>query len=339
MSSVQALFGGIKEKGVIHTEGPDAIFAPLPPIDWTCEGMQLCPGRPFMLAGYGFSGKSLLGEELAIASALGDQAFGAFTIRQGRALYVDNEMGCRLNYGRLQRLARARGKWAEDFSDDLHVATYPDVRFDHKDAYDIFCRAFCAFSLVILDSFTTFVGGIDENASEAGGPLYMLGKVSEATGATIGVIHHARKPQKDAPGGLGMSIRGSGAIFGACDSIYVLGAQKGEPVRVEHVRSPTTGIMVDTFGLAIHDTDGGSGMRLEYLPPEQLSAQDEKRGSSILDRAMTSVLETVMRNPGVQSANRICELARGERKSKLAALKILEEEGRVKRRDRGFYAQ
>lgn len=339
MSNVQRLFGGTQDKGVIHTEGPDRIFAPLPPIDWTCEGLQLCPGRPFMLAGYGFSGKSLVGEELAIASALGDQAFGAFTIRQGRALYVDNEMGCRLNYGRLQRLARARGKWVEDFADDLHVATYPDVRFDHKDAYDTFCRAFCAFSLVILDSFTTFVGGIDENASEAGGPLYMLGKVSEATGATIGIIHHARKPQKDAPGGLGMSIRGSGAIFGACDSIYVLGAQKGEPVRVEHVRSPTTGTMVDTFGLAIHDTDAGSGLRLEYLPPEQLSAQDEKKGSGSFERAAHAVLQTVMANPGIASKNRICAITKGDRNSKLEAIRVLEEEGRIVRRDGGIYAQ
>lgn len=337
MSNVAKLFGG-GGAGGIETEGPERIFAPLPDIDWTCKGLALCPGRPFMLAGYGFSGKSLVGEELVIASALGDDALGAFSIRRGRALYVDNEMGVRLNYGRLQRLARARGKWMEDFGDDLHVATYPDVRFDQKDAYDQFCRAFNSFSLVILDSFTTFVGGIDENSSEAGQPLYTLGKVSEATGATIGVIHHARKPVKDAPGGLAMSIRGSGAIFGACDSIYVLGATKGEPVRVEHVRSPTTGVTVDTFGLAIHDTEGGAGLRLEYLPPEQLAADGEAKVDRAFERVATAVLETVMRNPGVTSKNRICALTRGDRNTQLEAIRVLEEEGRIVRRDGGFYA-
>ena len=86
---------GSAAPATLPTIGVDEIFAPLPPIPWLVQALRLAPGAPVVLAGYGFSGKTLLAQEIALCVASGKPVFGLFTCRMGRALHLDFEQGQR----------------------------------------------------------------------------------------------------------------------------------------------------------------------------------------------------------------------------------------------------
>lgn len=47
--------------------GVDRIFEPLAPTPWVVPGLQLGPGRPTLLVGYGSSGKTITAQSLALS--------------------------------------------------------------------------------------------------------------------------------------------------------------------------------------------------------------------------------------------------------------------------------
>jgi hypothetical protein len=275
------------------TVGADRIFAPLAPLPYIVPGLHIAPGRPTLVAGYGYSGKTIALQSLALSVATGKPVWGVFSPRRGRTLHLDWEQGARLSFRRYQRLAAAMGVTGAEVGDSLRAAIYPVMRIDDAGAEDVLSRACEGFDLVICDSFTAATGHVEENSSEAGRPLYMLGRVSEKTGATIIVVHHARKPQRDAAGGARMAIRGSGAIFGAADSVFVFAAEKDEPVRVSHERSPSDGQHLADFGLAIEDVeidgDKRGGLRVAHKDAEQLEPK-----TSVTTAKLTAVDQKVL---------------------------------------------
>lgn len=303
------------------THGVSDIFAPLADVPWLVPMLKLAPGRPAMLAGYGFSGKTIAAQEIAISVASGRRVFDLFTCRQGKVLHIDMEQGRRMTFERYQRLARAKGIQPSDLGDMLRVAIHADLDLTDPRAEDLLCAEVSGYALVIIDSLTAALPGVDENSRDIALPLYMLGRVSERTGCVFLVIHHARKPSNDrngnTVGSAVMSIRGSSAIFGACDSIFVFGAAKGEPIRVEHVRSPTDGIIVNDFGMAVEDVeldgDRRAGLRLRHLEPEQIgesnrdrdaakSAKKEERGHAQNARAADAIVAVLQGAPdGVET--------------------------------------
>jgi hypothetical protein len=133
--------------------------------------------------------------------------------------------------------------------------------------------------LLIVDSLRAATHGRDENDSGIRDVLDMLGDLSEETGCRAIVIHHARKPSDGAPEGGRYSIRGSGAIFDACDCAYMLSGDKGAPVKVEHIRAKSFGETVDDFALKITDFeidgDPKAGLAIRVLGAEVLSEQRE----------------------------------------------------------------
>jgi hypothetical protein len=57
-----------------------------------------------------------------------------------------------------------------------------------------------------------------------------------------------------------MTIRGSSAIFDAGSSVFVLGAEKGKPIPVEHEKDRNRGVTVDP----VLSEDRGSGYRRRF---------------------------------------------------------------------------
>src|SRR5690349_18967599 len=72
------------------------IFAPLEPVNYLIEPLDLCPGAPALVAGYGFSGKTVALQSAAVSIASGQLVWGTFKARRGRALHIDYEQGSRL---------------------------------------------------------------------------------------------------------------------------------------------------------------------------------------------------------------------------------------------------
>jgi len=308
------------------------IFARLPPIKYLLEPLDICPGAPALVAGYGFSGKTVALQSAALTIAGGGRVWGAFAARQGRVLHIDHEQGAHLTRTKYQRLAAAMMLGPADFDDRLVLVSMPQVYLDAPAAESIYTDKCAGFDLVIVDSLRAACPAMEENDSGARGALDVLNRVSDKTGACFVVVHHARKPQKDSTGGAKASIRGSGAIFDACGSVMVFESEgKGQPVRVRHEKARTTGRVADDFLLHIEDHEvdgrphGGLAVRAEAIS----QTAPERDAGKVLD-AIKERIRAHFREHGDQpSKNVLCQRIPFRRQSLYAAISELEAAGEI----------
>ena len=272
-------------------DGP-ALAAPLPELDHLVReiGLVAGGGAPHLVAGYGYSGKTLALQALALGLAAGARVWGAYGGRDPRrVLHVDLEQGERLTRRRYQRLALASGIALASLGDHLAVAVMPAGLTLTAGCEERWRQFMAGRDLVIVDSLRAASAGQDENDSGIRSGLDMLGGLSEQTGCRALVIHHARKQGPDDPGGR-YAIRGSSAIFDGVDSAYLFSAAKGEPIHVEHVKARSHGEPVEDFALVIADVEGAgdpkAGVRIEVrgaeLVAERRAAREE---TTRMDRA------------------------------------------------------
>ncbi|WP_242391991.1 AAA family ATPase [Anaeromyxobacter oryzisoli] len=273
----------------------EAIFAPLDPVNWMCQALDMAPGAPSLIAGYGYTGKTVATQDFALAVASGTPAWGRFPVRRGRVLHLDYEQGSRLTRSRYQRLARARGIDPRDLQGRLTVVPFPKLYLDDDNAEEILSRLGGEIEFLIVDSFRAACPRTDENSSESRVPLDRLARVSEKTGMTCKVIHHARKPSAVANGGPRMTIRGSGALFDACSSVFIFSGEKGKPVKVVHEKARISGRTIDDFRLAIEDveSDGDpiAGLRVSAITGS--ATEDRPAQSSSYEALKTRILELI----------------------------------------------
>jgi hypothetical protein len=252
--------------------GVSEIFVDLPAVNWLCQALDLCPGAPALVAGYGYSGKTVSLQAFALAVATGTYAWGSFTVRQGRVLHVDFEQGRHLTCLRYQRIARAEGIGPADIGDRLSLVTLPTLYLDSAGAEIELTKACEGVDLLIVDSLRAASPTLDENSSSVRIVLDLLTRISDKTGVTPIVVHHARKPSLDKTGGARMAIRGSGALFDACSSVLVLEAEKNQAPVVHHEKARVSGKTAEDFCLSISDTQasgdpaGGLLVRAEPVP-------------------------------------------------------------------------
>lgn len=295
--------------------GADQIFADLPPYPWLIPGLHIAPGRITLLCGYADVGKTVIAMSVALAVASGKSVWGVFKpARVGPVLHLNGEIGSYLARERYQRLTRGMSIGFEELvrANTLRLATYPPVRLDDED-FEEKLRAACeGVALVVIDSLRAFSGAIDENSKEIGIALLMLARVSEATGATILVLHHNRKPSKDDdPEAAKMSISGNSSILGGSECAFVMQAKKRAPITVKHERSPL-GKYMDDFGLRIEDVelngDPRWGLRVVHLEGEQMSQAAEdarlRHAEESRDRAVKAILVTLEKAGGALRCSR-----------------------------------
>jgi hypothetical protein len=309
------------------------IFAPLPPISWLCQAFDVAPGAPVLIAGYGYSGKTVAAQDLALAVATGTNAWGRFPVRTGRVLHLDYEQGSYLDRLRYQRLAAARGIDPRSIDGRLVLSPMPGWYIDDDDRDDELARLADGFDLGVVDSFRAACPRTDENSSDARVPLDRLTRISEKTGTTWLVIHHARKPSQNATGGARMAVRGSGALYDACGSVLVFAAEKGDPVTVEHEKARISGRTHEPFQLWIEDvdTDAGpkGGLRVSALDGAPTTKQTP---SQRLQEVQARVLEFVRDQGGTAGGNNvISQHLGGKRETLSAAISELVRTGRLER--------
>jgi len=268
------------------------IFAPLAPIRHLVPALDIAPGAPTVLGGYGFSGKTLCAQSLAISIAAGQFVFGSLLARPGRVLHVDYEQGAHLTRDRYQRLAVASNVAPAALSDRLVLVSMPRIYADTRDAEALLGVRCAGFDLVIVDSLLASCPSIEENDSGARRVLDMFTRISEATGACVAIVHHARKPSKDAIGGAKMALRGSGAIYDAASSVLMFEAEQGEPVQVTHTKARNTGQPHDPFVLKIDDVPSGANPRAGLRVT--LASADEQ-AQRVHDRRSSEACEAIRR--------------------------------------------
>jgi hypothetical protein len=237
--------------------------------------------------------------------ASGGLVWGAFPCRQGRVVHVDFEQGLRLTLERYQRLARALGVPLGELPLDL--VSLPATYLTDPSGLREFARLCEGAALAIVDSLHAAHPGLEENEASVRQHLDILTRVSEQTGCAIDVIHHARKPAKDKGENDRYSIRGSGALYDAAQSVWVLGAEPGSPPVVSHEKARLTGTIREPIALQIRDVpeplvvaaggidrlfnqDPRWGLSVSVVGASVVQAQLRDRSNEKLDRV---VLRTV----------------------------------------------
>jgi hypothetical protein len=270
-------------------------------------GLVAGGGATHMIAGYGFSGKTLALQSAMLSLAAGRPVWGAYKGQQSRVLHVDMEQGDRLTRRRYQRLGAAMGVDLASLGDTLALAVMPQPQLSLTREHFVRWRDIMAGrDLMVVDSLRAASGGQDENSSDIRSCLDMLGELSEATQCRPVLIHHSRKPQKDDPGGR-FTIRGSSAIYDACDAVYMFSAVKGEPISVEQAKARTQGDSIPDFALVISDVevdgDPRGGLRVQVhgheLIDERRDQQTQAAQAAQARRDATKVRDAVAANPGI----------------------------------------
>lgn len=316
------------------------IFAPLPPLKYIVQALDLCPGAPAMFAGYGYSKKTLAAQalQLAIAANLG-KIWGAFTAPGGRVLHIDYEQGRRLSSERYQRLAVPHMVGPADLQLDL--VTMPDMYLDDSKAEAALERLVEGRQLVLIDSLRAAAPNTEENSSDARRPLDMLTRVSERSGAAFLVIHHARKPSATQSGGAKMAVRGSGALFDACASVLVFDGEKGRPTRVTHEKARSSGILTDDFELEVTDVPDGANPRAGLLVTakatlsktlSQAVSDDERQQAkrvARLDKVQQELEQLFAQSPELGGADEIASRLKRSAPDVRGLLKVMAADGKV----------
>jgi hypothetical protein len=299
--------------------GRESIFAPLPPIQWLCQSLYIAPGAPVLIAGYGYSGKSVAAQALALSVASGRIIWGKFAVRTGRVLHLDYEQGARLSRARYQRLAVQFQLRPDEIEDRLELGVLPSVGL----SADYCKRLGEGRDLVLIDSWRAAHPGIDENSSEVRQTLDAMAYASEATGAVFVTLHHAKKVQDNAPSDQKYSIRGSSGFFDGCQTVFILdGSSVGHPV-VHLAKERITGAKMEPFTLDVEDTYNGLGLAIVHGGAVQAAHKE--------DYAETSgrILAFIRLNQGIAGADALAlKMGMGAPKAR-SYLKSMESEGRI----------
>lgn len=279
---------------------------PLPPVPWVCEPIGLAPGAVSLFAGYGYSRKTMALQSMGLSVALAKPVWGVWSCRQGVFVHLDYEQGRRLTQERYQRLARGMGAELSDMDKNAMRACIMPKRYLDEDVTDDLCKLLEGAAFVLVDSLRAAFPHADENSSEIRAHLDVLSRVSERTGAAIAVIHHARKPNAQSSGTATHAIRGSSALFDACQSVYVFEGEKDTPTRVHHQKDRVRGITLDEFGLTSEDTLGPNGeprwgLVVRHLDPAEMEAgvasKEQSRSEAMVAKGVAR-LETMFGSDG-----------------------------------------
>lgn len=308
-----------------------ALSEALPPVPWLVESLGLAPGPVALVAGGGYSRKTMALQSMALSVARGTPLWGVFNTRQGRVVHLDYEQGRRLTQERYQRLARGMGFDLRELPRDmLKLAAMPRQYLDGPGAEEAAERAADGAALMIVDSLRASAPGADENSSEVRRHLDVLSHVGERTGAVVILIHHARKPSNDPSAVVDAkaSIRGSGALFDACQSVFIFQGKKMQPTRVSHEKDRVRGQTVDDFGLDAEDVPNGSdprwGLRVVHCEGEQLNGP-----VATLDGRARRIVEFLSAGPFLGNRTALAEAIGMRKEAFVSAISVLVGNGLV----------
>jgi hypothetical protein len=315
-SSIREVIGEEKRQDE-WISGAD-IFAPLPPVPWVCRGLAIGPGRPHTLVGFGYSGKTVAAQGLALAVASGTDAWGRFACKQGIVRHLDHEVGRRGTLHRYQRLAFAHGITPDQIGDRLRVLALPRIRLSDPGAEDWYTETCTGTTLCIIDSLRAAIAGdIDENDSAVRSFLDILLRVSDTTGCSFVVLHHSGKGRQE--GDQREAGRGSSAIYDASGTVLKLDPQKHDErsvtiskVQATKMAAEASGGALEPFWLRIEDVadDEGvnerAGLRCGFLQDWEPNAGTDDAakparkvvGHELMMKATFAVETYVRANPG-----------------------------------------
>lgn len=265
---------------------------PLPPVPWVCESLRIAPGAVTCFAGFGYSGKTVAAQSLVLSVVSGTKAFGVYSVTRGKGAHSDYEQGYRLSAERYQRLSVGQAVDLGELRDgDLRFVPLPMVYLDDAKAFDWYMKLADGCSILVVDSVRAALPTVEENDSKVRVHLDMLARVSERTSCAVTVIHHAKKDQAGGSTDKRQSLRGSSALFDACQTVWHVQGEEGQPSVWSLVKDRLMGSSDVRFGLRWEDLDGRRGLYPVHLEPEQLEegAADTSAYLKLVGRILAAV--------------------------------------------------
>jgi len=184
--------------------------------------------RPGLVCIYGAPGdlKTMILMDLAVCVASGTPWLdplpevgtgGTYAVKQGPVLWMDMDNAVDRLQERFGALCRAR----ELTTIPLHAVSLPRPIFDASkpDEAELLAAQIKDLGAVtcIIDNLGTVSGGRDENSSEMVDVMANLRWAAQESGATIWIIHHARKGTGTTNGREGDRLRGHSSIEASLD--------------------------------------------------------------------------------------------------------------------------
>lgn len=321
---------------------PSRLMAKLPAIDWICEGLRLAPGVVSCFSGYGYSGKTALGQLLLLSVATGRSFLKLYDCKQGPVGHLDYEQGFRLSVERLQRLCNGIPIPLTEGLSHVKYCPFPEVYLDDQKGKDAICKAVDGLKLVLIDSSRAAMPGVDENDSKSRVHVDSLSRISERTGtAFLLVCHDGKSGDGNAPRAKKERTRGSSAMFDAMQTMWGFEMKDGEDFGRADLRKDRLTGSKASFGYRFEDSpatlgESPSWLRIQHLSPEQM------KGSGKPGLFRLHVLHVLMAHPGLSSVELVCmHMPDGFRhaSSVRATIRDLEKEKRVNfDRERGYFA-
>jgi DnaB-like helicase N terminal domain/AAA domain len=300
----------------------------LPPIDWLCAGLKLTSGGVTCLSGPTYAAKSVTAAEISMAVATGDDVFGVFRVRRGRALILNwDGQSERISLDRLQRLARTRGADLAGLGQSIGYWHKPDLHIDDSDARERLLRVLDGVAIVTLDSWRGAVQRIDEwRRDEVQAVGEVLEDVSARTGCVVLLIDHETKPPREGRSSRNPihAMHGSSAKGELAQAAFTFEGADDDDVRVvRQTKERVTGQKIQAFGLRIEDVAQGGddrwGLRFVHLEPDQIGGSASATDIAAVKR---QILEVVTAE-SVTSSNAIAARVKGTRAIVLQAIREL----------------
>jgi AAA domain len=314
------------------------IFMKLPDINWLVKELHIVAGRPTLVAGYGFSGKTLIAQSAMLGMASGFPVWGKFTPTRPIAVWhLDYEQGSYATKRRYQRLAVGHGIPRDALEERLQVSIFPDVYLDSPDAVDVYAKATEGVSVCALDALRGATPTMDENDSTIRRCLDNLSRISEKNGTAFMVLHHAGKTRDGENSDPRKIPRGSSAIFDACGCVFAVEGEKNEPKLVAQTKAPAEaeGAALADFYVSIDDVQGEVDGRL--IPTAGLKVMFQEGEAAVTEAKVAvgrmnarkqKLLAVVASMPGqLTSASAIHRVAKGKREDNLEAVREMLEAG------------
>jgi RecA-family ATPase len=240
------------------------------PMHWAIRGLVEQAGF-VILGGEPKTSKSWVALEWAISFSSGTEAFGDLNFTtpnvEGPVALFMMEDGISNIQARVSALSRSKGLDPSKlpmnyrFRQSLNLSDSGHVDWCIKSLGSIMSKS--EPGLVIFDPLRN-IHTEDENDSKAMTKVTdSVRKIRDATGASIVITHHLRKPTKGDAMSPGHAIRGTGALYGACDGLVCMFADHSNKIPDSWINTVYTrckaGKEADPFNLTLEVKDGHHG--------------------------------------------------------------------------------
>jgi hypothetical protein len=309
---------------------PEEIWAPLPEPDYLIDRVAV-RGSLVLIVAYGASLKTWALEDGALSIATASPWLQRFETKLGQALIVDFESGSYELRRRAHRIAQGRGY-------DVPVpgftfASMPALSLADDAFYEALAPLAKIYQFIGIDSLAAGSGGIDENDSRFATSLNRLKAIAEQSGCVIVVLHHSRKGSGEDSDPREM-VRGSSAIFNACDVVLQLMRTKDEGRFVMRQTKARGGKAVEPFMVRVEDTSECGSVVIASDANEQDDGVEA--GAVAFNAVKARIIHLLAHERDIRSANEIYRRIRGTKKTVLEAIKELEERQTIAKVDGAY---